>query len=135
MARLNLQAEQRVEPSVSATQTMDRTIDFARFALESLPIALVCVNGRGDFLLTNAEARRLLRTERTEPLDRALAAAVQGARRSPTGYHAEPFGDAGGTTGVVVAAAGTEPLHLATQRGDEPRGRPAPAAAGAETPP
>lgn len=126
LAGLNARHEHGTEASAEAMRAKDRTIEFARVALESLPLALVCVNGRGEILMANAEARRLLRTPETGLLDCALSAAVDGANRSPTGYHVEPF--AGETTGVVVATAGTEPLDLATPRGER-TGKAAPKAA------
>jgi two-component system NtrC family sensor kinase len=121
---LNGRLEQRIGASAETTRAKERTIEFVRFALESLPLALVCVNGLGDLVMVNAEARRLLRTPGTEPLDRALAAATEGARRSPTGYHAEPFGAAGEMPGMVVATAGTEPLHLAAPKAEDLRAEP-----------
>ncbi len=124
-AALKARLEQRVDAATPATQDKDRTIEFARIALESVPAAVVCVDGRGNILMANPEARRFLRESRTESLDRALAAAVEGARRSRTGYHVEPFGAVGEQTGVVVATASTDPLLLAGSKGDEPRVKPA----------
>lgn len=132
VAALTARLGQRAETAARASPERDRTIEFARVALESVPAPLVCVNGRGDILMANAEARRLLRTSTTDALDRALSAAVEGARRSRTGYHVEPFG-AHDAAGVVVATNGTDPLLLVPPKGDGARGNPADAAA-PETP-
>lgn len=105
LVELNLRLSQRVEAS-------SRTVEFARFALEAVPVALVGVDGRGRIIVANAEARRVLRGGATTHLDRATAAALAGAERSPTGFHAEPFDAAGGTTGVVVAAADAASIDL-----------------------
>lgn len=124
MASLNVRLEQRIEASAPAALAQERAIEFARVALESLPLAFVGVSGRGEIFLANAEARRLLRTGATGALDRALAAAVDGAGRSPTGYHVEPFGAIGEATGVVVATAGTEPLHFVAPDAEDSRVEP-----------
>jgi len=123
VAALLARVPQRADVAAHATQDKDRTIEFARVALESVPAAVVCVDGRGDILMANRAARRLLRESGTGPLDHALTAAVEGARRSPTGYHVEPFGAVGETAGVVVATASTDPLLLAAPKGDEPRAK------------
>jgi len=123
LVALNLRLEERIEAAARAMEEKDRTIDFARVTLESLPVALVCVNGRGEIVMANGEARRLLRAGRTDLLDRALAAAVDGAGRSPTGYHCELFGPQGEAPGLVVASAGTRPLDLAGPK-DEGHGAP-----------
>ncbi|MFI5401582.1 MAG: response regulator [Planctomycetota bacterium] len=135
VAALTARLGQRADAAAISSPERDRTIEFARVALESVPIPLVCVNGRGDILMANADARRLLRTSRTDALDRALSAAVDGARRSRTGYHVEPFGTHE-AAGVVVATAGTDALLLLPPKSDETRGKPADTAGTAtETPP
>jgi two-component system NtrC family sensor kinase len=118
MVELNLRLSRRVEDSSRSAERMGRTIEFARFAIETVPIVLVGVNGRGEIIVANALARRMLRSGATAALDRATAAALAGASRSPTGFHAEPFGAEGGA-GVVVAAADSEPLDLGRRRAQE----------------
>jgi len=112
LVELNLRLSQKVEAS-------SRTVDFARFAMEAVPVPLVGVDGRGEIIVANAEARRLLRSGATAHLDRATAAALAGAGRSPTGLHAEPFEIAGGATGVVVAAADVGSIDLGRRKSRE----------------
>lgn len=114
----NRQLSRRVDASSRSTERLERTVEFARVALETLPVPFVGIDGRGDILVANAEARQLLRAGATEPLDRAMAAALAGARRSATGLHTEPF-SVGGMTGTVVAIADTDPLDLARRKGPE----------------
>jgi two-component system NtrC family sensor kinase len=118
----NLRLSRKVETSHEAADRLERTVEFARVAIESLPVAFVGIDGNGEIVVANAEARRLLRGASTGPLDRAMAAALVGARRSPTGFHTEPF-SAGASVGTVVATAGTEPLDLAPRKGLEAAGR------------
>lgn len=113
LVELNLRLSQKVEAS-------SRTVEFARFALEAVPVALVGVDGRGEIIVANAEARRLLRGGATAHLDRATSAALASAERSPTGFHAEPFGAADGTTGVVVAAADAGSIDLGRKSREAP---------------
>lgn len=127
LVELNLRLSQRVEASSRTAERMARSVEFARFALEAVPVALVGVDGRGEIIVANAEARRLLRGGATAHMDRATAAALAGARRSPTGFHAEPFDAAGGTIGLVVAAAGAEAIDLGRTRAQDAL-EPAPAA-------
>jgi two-component system NtrC family sensor kinase len=124
---INRRLAQKVDASSQTAERLERTVEFARVAIESLPVVFVGIDGRGEILVANAEARRLLRAGATEPLDRAMAAALLGARRSPTGFHAEPF-SADGAVGTVVATAGVEPLELARRKEQEAPGPAAPAA-------
>jgi two-component system NtrC family sensor kinase len=125
LVALNARLKQGIEEASRELRAKDRAIEFARVALESLPTALVCANGKGEIVLANREARQLLRTLATDELDRALAAAVEGACRSPTGYHIEPFGPPTAPAGAVVATASTEALDLAAAKGGD-RGTAAP---------
>jgi len=115
LVEANLRLSSRVDASGRSAEQLERTVEFARIALESLPFAFVGIDGRGEILLANDEARRLLRSAATETLDRAMAAALAGARRSPTGYHAEPF-TVEGAVGTVVATASTDVHDLAPRR-------------------
>jgi two-component system NtrC family sensor kinase len=133
LVALNVRLEQRVEAASAELRAKDRTIEFARLVLESLPIALVCANGRGEIAMANREARQLLRTRSAAGIDRALAAAVEGAGRSPTGYHIEPFGPLAAPAGAVVATAETDLPDLVATRG-EACGADAPSAASARAP-
>lgn len=112
LVELNLRLSRKVE-------TSSRTVEFVRFALEAVPVPLVGVDGLGEIIVANAEARRLLRGGSTCPLDRATAAALEGARRSPTGFHAEPFGAEGHATGVVVAAVDAASIDLGRRKQQE----------------
>jgi response regulator RpfG family c-di-GMP phosphodiesterase len=114
LVALNLRLGQKVEAGARSMHAKDRTIEFVRVVLEALPLPLLCVNGEGNVLIANAAARPLLRVPRPAALDRALAAAAEGAGRSPTGFHVELFVVAG-TPGVVAATAGTDPLDLVVQ--------------------
>jgi two-component system NtrC family sensor kinase len=115
---INRRLSRRADASSRSVERLERTLEFARVAIESLPLPFVGIDGHGEILAANAEARRLLRSGATAPLDRAMAAALAGARRSPTGFHAEPF-PAGGAIGTVVATAGTEPLDLGRRKDQE----------------
>jgi two-component system NtrC family sensor kinase len=119
LVELNLRLSQKVEASSRSAERMARTVEFARFALEAVPVALIGVDGRGEIIVANAEARRLLRGGATAQLDRATAAALAGAGRSPTGFHAEPFDAAGGTTGVVLATSDAGSIDLGRRKAQE----------------
>jgi response regulator RpfG family c-di-GMP phosphodiesterase len=118
---LNVRLEQRFEAASVALQTMERTIRLTRVVLESLPMAIVCANGKGEIVMANREARQLLRAQAANDLDRALETAVSSAARSPTGYHMELFGGAGEPPGAIVATASAEPLELGAANDDERR--------------
>ncbi|HEX5136406.1 MAG TPA: response regulator [Planctomycetota bacterium] len=113
LVALNLRLEQKIEVGAHAMYAKERTLEYLRAVLEALPLALVCVGGDGQILTANGEARRLLRTGR-EAIERAIPAAVDGARASPTGCHVEVFHVAG-QRGVVAAKAGMESLDVAHQ--------------------
>lgn len=126
LVALNARLEQRVEAASHALLGKDRTIEFTRAVLEELPLALVCANGKGEILFANREARQLLRTHATDDLDRALAAAAAGARRSPNGFRMEIFGPPGAPAGAVVATANDDLADLGPRDGDQPAATAAP---------
>jgi two-component system NtrC family sensor kinase len=119
LVELNLRLSQRVEASSRTAARMARAVEFARFTLEAVPVALVAVDCRGEIIVANVEARRLLRAGATAALDDATAAALAGARRSPAGFHAEPFRTSDGATGLVVATADAGSIDFSGRKAQE----------------